>query len=250
MRDGLVTAPDYSNRVTRQPRFIVPGQPLHVIQRGNNRTVIFAARADYEVFREWVAAACNRHGCLVHAYVFMTNHVHLLMTPATADGIGAVMQSVGRRYVQYFNRKHDRTGTLWEGRYRATLIDSQQYLLACYRYIELNPVRAGLVADPGEYRWSSYGANALGLLDPLVAPHELFRALGHDDESRMAAYRALFHDALDVRTMSDIRDATNKAWALGRVPEVAALCLNRRAHPLVRGQKRAKRQIAAPANGV
>jgi len=237
--------------MTRQPRFIVPGQPLHVIQRGNNRSAIFVAEADYAVFREWVALACNRRGCLVHAYVFMTNHVHLLMTPATADGTGAVMQSVGRRYVHYFNRKYGRTGTLWEGRYRATLIDSEQYLLTCYRYIELNPVRAGLVANPGQYRWSSYGANALGLYDPLVAPHALFRALGYDDESRMAAYRALFHDGLDVRTMSAIRDATNKAWALGHVPEVAARCLNRRARPLVRGRKRVKQQVSAPdANGV
>ncbi|HWP71607.1 MAG TPA: transposase [Gemmatimonadaceae bacterium] len=237
--------------MTRQPRFIVPGQPLHVIQRGNNRSAIFVAEADYAVFREWVALACNRRGCLVHAYVFMTNHVHLLMTPATADGTGAVMQSVGRRYVHYFNRKYGRTGTLWEGRYRATLIDSEQYLLTCYRYIELNPVRAGLVANPGQYRWSSYGANALGLYDPLVAPHALFRALGYDDESRMAAYRALFHDGLDGRTMSAIRDATNKAWALGRVPEVAARCLNRRARPLVRGRKRVKQQVSAPdANGV
>ena len=237
--------------MTRQPRFIVPGQPLHVIQRGNNRSAIFVAEADYAVFREWVALACNRRGCLVHAYVFMTNHIHLLMTPATADGTGAVMQSVGRRYVHYFNRKYGRTGTLWEGRYRATLIDSEQYLLTCYRYIELNPVRAGLVANPGQYRWSSYGANALGLYDPLVAPHALFRALGYDDESRMAAYRALFHDGLDGRTMSAIRDATNKAWALGRVPEVAARCLNRRARPLVRGRKRVKQQVSAPdANGV
>ena len=237
--------------MTRQPRFIVPGQPLHVIQRGNNRSAIFASEADYRVFWEWVSAACNRNDCLVHAYVFMTNHVHLLMTPASADGIGSVMQSVGRRYVHHFNRKHDRTGTLWEGRYRATLIDSEHYLLTCYRYIELNPVRAGLVANAAQYRWSSYGANALGLHDPLVTPHELFRALGYDDESRMAAYRALFRDTLDARTLSEIREATNKAWALGSVPETAGRCLNRRARPLVRGRKRVKPQVAAPdANGV
>lgn len=206
-------------RVPRQPRFVVPGQPLHVVQRGNNRSAIFAAEVDYEAFCEWVTAACNRHGCLVHAYVFMTNHVHFLMTPTTTHGIGAVMQFIGRRYVPYFNRKHERTGTLWEGRYRATLIDSEQYLLACYRYVELNPVRAGLVAHPAQYRWSSYSANALGRDDPLIASHELYNALGSDDESRMAAYRALFHDALDDRTLSDIRKATNKGGALGRVPD-------------------------------
>jgi len=144
----------------------------------------------------------------------MTNHVHLLMTPWTTDGIGAVMQFVGRRYVPYFNRKRDRTGTLWEGRYRATLIDSAKYLLTCYRYVELNPVRAGLVAHPGQYRWSSYGANALGLDDPLIAPHELYNALGYNGESRMAAYRALFHDALDGRMLSEIREATNNGGPL------------------------------------
>jgi putative transposase len=190
----------------RQPRLLVPGQPHHVIQRGNNRSPIFAGEADYRVFHDWFADACRDHACLVHAYVLMTNHVHFLMTPATAGGIGHVMQAVGRKYVRYFNRMNERTGGLWEGRYRAMRIDSERYLLTCYRYIELNPVRAGLVADPSQYRWSSYGANAIGLLDPLVTTHERYLALGVGRAARTTAYRALFHQVLDERTLYGIRN--------------------------------------------
>ena len=136
----------------------------------------------------------------------MTNHVHFLMTPASAGGIGYVMQAVGRKYVRYFNRMNERTGGLWEGRYRAMRIDSERYLLTCYRYIELNPVRAGLVTDPSQYRWSSYGANAIGLLDPLVTTHERYLALGVGRVARTTAYRALFNQALDERTLYGIRN--------------------------------------------
>ena len=190
----------------RPPRLLVPGQPHHVIQRGNNRSPIFAGETDYRVFRDCFADACRDHGCLVHAYVLMTNHVHFLMTPASAGGIGFVMQAVGRKYVRYFNRMNERTGGLWEGRYRATRIDSERYLLTCYRYIELNPVRAGLVTDPSQYRWSSYGANAIGLLDPLVTTHERYLALGVGRAARTTAYRALFHQVLDERTLYGIRN--------------------------------------------
>ena len=217
--------------MSRQPRFVVPGQPLHVIQRGNNRSAIFASEADYYVFRDCFVEACHHYECLVHAYVFMTNHVHFLMTPRTEGGIGYVMQAVGRRYVKYFNRRHERTGGLWEGRYRATLIDSDRYLLTCYRYIEMNPVRARLVAHPRQYCWSSYGANALGNGDPLVETHERYLALGDSREGRTTAYRALFRQVLDERTLSEIREATNKAWVLGEVPEEAASRLNRPSRP-------------------
>jgi len=148
--------------MARHPRFILPGQPQHVIQRGNNRDVIFVADEDYQFYREKLAEACERFDCDLHAYVLMTNHVHLLMTPNTEDGIGKVMQSVGRYYVQYFNYQYRRTGTLWEGRYKATLLDSESYLLTCYRYIELNPVRAAMIEHPSQYRWSSYHFNARG----------------------------------------------------------------------------------------
>jgi putative transposase len=146
----------------RLPRYVLPGQPQHVIQRGNNRSPLFNVEADYACFLHYMQDACRRHGCHVHAYVLMTNHIHLLITPESKDGLSKVMQSVGRRYVQYFNTSYQRTGTLWEGRYKATIVDSESYLLTCYRYIELNPVRAKLVGHPAEYRWSSYHANALG----------------------------------------------------------------------------------------
>jgi putative transposase len=166
----------------------------------------------------------------------MTNHVHFLMTPQTEGGIGYVMQDIGRRYVKYFNRARERTGGLWEGRYRATLIGSERYLLACYRYIELNPVRAGLVAHPRQYRWSSYRANGLGERDPLIVTHERYDALGMDDATRQAAYRALFKHGLDDLTLSDIREATNKSWVLGEISGEAASLLNRRPRPRAAGR--------------
>lgn len=170
----------------------------------------------------------------------MTNHVHLLMTPSSSNGIGKVMQSVGRRYVQHFTREYRRTGTLWEGRYRATLVDTERYLFACYRYVELNPVRAGLVRRPEDYPWSSYRANASGSTDDLVTPHERYTALAAEAVSRRAAYRALFEDALDETTLQKIRDTTNKAWALGnnRFREEIKRLLDRRTAPLPRGGSR------------
>jgi putative transposase len=218
----------------RQPRFVIPDQPQHVIQRGNNRTRTFLDPSDYRDYLDWMQDACVRHGTLVHAYVLMTNHVHLLMTPREDDGISAVMQSVGRHYVAYFNRKYRRTGTLWEGRYRATLIDTERYLLSCYRYVELNPVRAKLVADPGRYIWSSHRANALGMDDPLVTAHPRYEALGREPGARAEAYRSLFRSDLDPATIGVIRDSTNHGWLLGDLPPSTARRLNRRAHRLVR----------------
>lgn len=222
----------------RLPRYIAPGQPHHIIQRGNNRSEMFCRTADFEVFRDILAIAIARHKCLVHAYVFMTNHVHLLVTPQKPESIPKVMQSVGRRYVHYFNRRYDRTGTLWEGRYRATLVNTEKYLLTCYRYIELNPVRAGMTAHPADYRWSSYGANALGLDDPLVTPHERFLALDLDPIHRQQAYQALFRVPLENSTLQEIRTATNTSWALGdeEFRRTMTRSLNRRAAPLPRGR--------------
>ena len=157
--------------MARLPRFVIPDQPQHVIVRGNNRSEIFCADADYLFYLEKLQQACDKHDCIIHAYVLMTNHVHLLITPQTEEGLGKVMQMLGRYYVQYYNFTYQRTGTLWEGRYRATLIDSEAYLLTCMRYIELNPVRAGMVAHPSEYPWSSYRCNALGQANILVLPH-------------------------------------------------------------------------------
>jgi len=201
--------------VARQPRFVLPGHPQHVIQRGNNRHVIFADEADYRLYLDTLKEACERFTCRVHAYVLMTNHVHLLMTPDHEAGIGRVMQSLGRRYVQYFNCRYRRTGTLWEGRYKAALLDTEPYLLTCYRYIELNPVRAGMVTRPDAYRWSSHRCNAQGEPDVLVTPHSLYLQLAESEERRFRAYRALFRDPLEEVVIDAIRQATNKAWVLG-----------------------------------
>ncbi|MDT8311713.1 MAG: transposase, partial [Methylophaga sp.] len=173
------------------------------------------ADEDYLFYLEKLADACEPYGCQVHAYVLMTNHVHLLMTPLEPGAIGKVMQSVGRRYVQYFNYGYRRTGTLWEGRYKASLIDSERYALTCYRYIELNPVRAGMVESPADYRWSSYHVNALGKQDDVVSAHFCYEALGDNDEIRRQRYRDLFAYAIDGASLDEIRQTVNKGWALG-----------------------------------
>lgn len=224
--------------MARLPRYNLPGQPQHVILRGNNRSLIFAADEDYHFFIECLQRAIDQHGCALHAYVLMTNHVHLLITPEQKDSIGRALQSLGRRYVQYFNYTQKRTGTLWEGRYKATLIDSERYLLTCYRYIELNPVRAHMVAHPREYPWSSYQCHAEGKNDRLITDHPLYIALGKEKEERQAAYRELFKVHVSEETATEIRNATNKGWALGneRFTEEIAAAVNRRVAPLLKGR--------------
>lgn len=200
----------------RQPRFVLLGHPQHVIVRGNNRDPIFYTDQDYQFYLDKLKQACDKHQCDIHAYVLMTNHVHLLITPHKQDGISKTMQMVGRYYVQYFNKVYKRTGTLWEGRYKATLIDSEQYALICYRYIEMNPVRAiGMAEHPADYPWSSYRYNALGQSDALVIQHSLYKALGQTDEARQEGYRSLFSTELEEKTLTAIRESTNKAWVLG-----------------------------------
>ena len=201
--------------MARLPRFDVPDQPQHVIQRGNNRSIIFVAEEDYQFYLKKLGDACQKFQCDLHAYVLMTNHVHLLMTPRLNGGIGKVMQMLGRYYVQYFNYQYNRTGTLWEGRYKATLMDSEQYLLTCSRYIELNPVRADMVVHPADYPWSSYHFNALGIKNPLLKKHCIYTALGKNASKRQSAYRALFEHQVPDKTIEEIRVATNKAWVLG-----------------------------------
>jgi putative transposase len=171
----------------RKPRFFLSGVPVHVVQRGNNRQAIFFEAGDYRAYHGWLKAGARRYRCAIHTHVLMTNHVHLLITPEDAQAVSRMMQYVGRRYVPYINYEYGRTGTLWEGRFKSSAVDSQAYLLTCMRYIELNPVRAGMVKAPGDYRWSSYGANALGDSDDLVTPHGLYTALGADGEARCEA---------------------------------------------------------------
>jgi putative transposase len=192
------------------------GVPCHVVQRGNNRDACFFTDDDYLFFRDVLGDACRRFGVDVHAYVLMTNHVHLLLTPQTVDGVSRVMQSLGRRYVQYINKSYRRTGTLWESRHKASLVDAEPYLLTCYRYIEMNPVAAGMVSHPGDYRWSSFASNAWGQRDGVVTPHPLYVALGMSTESRQSRYRSLFAEGqLSQGLVHEIRTALDFSVPLG-----------------------------------
>lgn len=199
----------------RPLRLDVPNVPQHVIQRGNDRQPCFFEEVDYVRYRDDLRELALREGCAVHAYVLMTNHVHLLMTPTTPGAIARVMQSLGRRYVRYVNDRHHRTGTLWEGRYKACLVDDGGYLLHCHRYIELNPVRAVMVADPADYRWSSHRANACGECDPLMSPHPAYLALANDPIERQQVYRALVMDAVDPEEVDAIRRHVQRQHAYG-----------------------------------
>jgi putative transposase len=177
--------------MARLPRLDLPGVPQHVVQRGNDRKPCFARDDDYLQYRQELGEAARKHACEVHAYVLMTNHVHVLVTPREPGGVSRMMQAIGRRYVACFNARYRRTGTLWEGRFKSALVDSDRYVLACYRYIELNPVRAAMVARPADYPWSSYACNAEGKHEARIQPHRAWLDLGPDDASRRAAYREL-----------------------------------------------------------
>jgi putative transposase len=216
--------------MARRPRRNVPGQPHHIVQRGVNRSAVFARPSDRTLFLEHLAAGIERYHCCLHAYVLMTNHIHLLITPTEPAAIARVIQWVSRSYVPQFNEAAGRTGTLWDGRYRGTVIDSERYLLACYRYIELNPVRAGMVEDPADYLWSSYSANAYGRMDSLVTPHSVYEALGNDPAATRGAYRALCAEEIAEKTLRDLRAATRTGRRLSielRRQELMALSQGR-----------------------
>lgn len=201
--------------MARQPRFRIPGIAQHVVQRGNNRQPCFFSEHDYRVYLGFLSDALEHEGCTLHAFVLMTNHVHLLVTPSHADGIPSLMQSLGRRYVQHVNDRNRRTGTLWEGRYKSTVVDNDEYLLTVYRYIELNPVRAAMVARPDDHPWSSFRDNVTG--DPRfpITAHETYTALARTARSRSVAYRGLFEDALTAKDLEEIRECTQRGWPLG-----------------------------------
>lgn len=201
--------------MARLPRIVVPGQALHIIQRGNNRQPCFFADEDYRYYLDCLKDTTTRFGGRLHAYVLMTNHVHLLLTPEFTETPAMMLQSVGRRYVRYINQVYRRSGSLWEGRYKSTLIDSDRYLLTCSRYIELNPVRARMVDNPGDYRWSSFVGNADGKLDPCLAPHAVYMALGQTPATRCQVYRALFDRHIESRDLAVIREATETGTVLG-----------------------------------
>jgi putative transposase len=238
--------------MARLPRFVLPEYPQHVIQRGNNAQRILFDESDYWFLWERLGAGAKKFGCDIHAYALMPNHFHLLITPHSENGLGKLMQYVGRYYVQYFNQRYERTGTLWDGRYRATLIDPKDYFRNCARYVEENPVRAGLVGEPGAYDWSSFGAHGTGREDALVSPHPEYLHLGRSARARQEAWRALFATPMDLGLLERIRSATNKAWVLGDPDFVAEVesHLNRRALPRARGGDRrsaAYRQALAEA---
>lgn len=198
----------------RRRRHYVAGLPYHVVQRGNNRQACFMAPADYRFYLELWREVSGRYGVAVHAYCLMTNHVHFLATPAEAGALSSTTKVVGSRYAQYVNRKYCRTGTLWEGRHRASLVQSGRYLLACYRYIELNPVRAGMVARPQDYPWSSHCANARGDTDWLQ-PHRDYLDLGRDQGERLHAYGELMAKGLGANDLECIRRAIHYCQPVG-----------------------------------
>lgn len=201
--------------MARRPRLVLPGQPQHVIHRGNNRQAIFCTLNDYEYYLEKLCEASKEYKCGIHAYVLMTNHVHLLVSPELQCSISKMMQTLGRYYVPYFNAKYRRTGTLFEGRYKASLVSTEDYLFYCMRYIELNPVRAQMANHPSEYRWSSYHHNALGAVNLLITPHYQYEKLGFNPEERQRAYIELFKGDLNNKIIHEIRQASNKGCVLG-----------------------------------
>jgi putative transposase len=207
----------------RPPRAVVPGQLLHITQRGNNRTACFFVDDDRTYFLRALLRTSTHAGCRIHAYVLMTNHVHLLVTATHARSASQMMQSLGGRYVRFFNDRYERTGTLWEGRFRSSLVDSEHYFLACSRYIETNPVRAGIASHVEHYRWSSFRCNGEGRRDDLVTHHDIYTSLGRDGSSRRRAYRALFAAPFDPNVIHSIRRATNAQTVLGTAQFRASL---------------------------
>ncbi|PKO34528.1 MAG: transposase [Betaproteobacteria bacterium HGW-Betaproteobacteria-7] len=210
----------------RRPRVLLSGYPLHIVQRGINREPCFFTDEDYHCYLHWLEESARACGCAIHAYALMTNHVHLLITPEKDGGPSRLMQSLGRRYVQYANRFYRRTGSLWEGRYKSSVVQAENYLVTCQRYIELNPVRAGMVVDPGQYRWSSYRANGLGEVDARLTPHKCYLSLGQGDGERQAAYRALFRPELEAEAINDIRKALQSGMPLGNERFAETICGN------------------------
>ena len=199
----------------RPTRLNLPDIPQHVTQRGNNRQACFFTTDDYRLYLEMLATSCQKHDCEVHAYVLMTNHVHLLMTPRIPEGVSLVFRDLGRDYVRTINKKYGRSGTMWEGRFKSSLVDKEYYCLACYRYIELNPVRAGIVRHTRDYPWSSFRCNALGRPNSLITPHESWLRLGGNNEDRKHAYLNLFNNVLEQDKVADIRYGVRKGLPTG-----------------------------------
>jgi putative transposase len=201
--------------MARWLRLVAPNFPMHVTQRGRNRATVFHDAQDFAQYRAILRDASARARCEIHAYALMTNHVHILLTPANTIGPARLLQSVGSRFVRYWNKRHQRSGTLWDGRFRSSVIDNDRYLLACCRYIDLNPVRAGIVAGPESYEWSSYGRLAHGMNDMLVTPHPSYLALGSTDQTRELVYRDACLLGTPQSAICTIRDALRGGGVAG-----------------------------------
>jgi putative transposase len=199
----------------RRARIVVGGLPLHIVQRGNNRAACFLGDQDRSFYLFHLERLLPRARCALHAYCLMTNHVHLLLTPAAPESCARLMKDIGQLHTQYVNRQYGRSGTLWEGRFKSCVVQREGYLMSCYRYVELNPVRAGLCSHPSEYRWSSFRINAEGVGGGLVSPHDEFQGLGASDTERRAVYANLFGSVLEDCRIEEIRSATNGNFALG-----------------------------------
>ena len=200
--------------MARPERLVIPGVAMHVRHRGVDRQACFREDTDRMVYLSCLRELAPATGCAIHAYCLMTNHAHLLLTPSDPAGCATLMREVGQRYVPYFNRRYGRTGPLWEGRFRSCLVDSARYVLACYRYIEWNPVAAGMVGAPALYRWSSYAGNSGIASDTFLTPHVEYSALGETMEARQSAYRRIFEAPVDPQLVKGLRQATAGGYAL------------------------------------
>ena len=222
----------------RRARLAIAKVPWHIIQRGNNRSPCFFSGGDYRLYLHLLKEKSQEHGCAIHAYCLMTNHVHLLLTPEEASGPSLMMKHLGQCYVQYINRTYQRSGTLWEGRFKSCLAQDEQYAMHCCRYIELNPVRASMAKHPGEYLWSSFGHNACGARNEIITPHSSYLSLGDSTLRRQRAYRSLVESGLSEELINSIRSATNGNFVLGdaRFSQKIAGKLKRRVSPRPRGR--------------
>lgn len=236
--------------MARLPRLVVPNQPHHIIQSGNDRQTVFRDADDYLAFLRWLREAARQFKVAIHAYVLMPNHVHLLASPSDSEGLGKMMQWVGRHYVPYFNARYGRTGTLWQGRYKAAVIDSEPYFLLCSRYIESNPVRAGIAASPSDYSWSSFAHHAGIRPDSVITDHPLFWALGNTPFEREAAYKALMDQGLGSAEVETLTHAALKGWPLGsdHFRTQLAKQVNRRVAPAKRGRPQKATVSPKPSN--
>ncbi|WP_333608591.1 transposase [Arsukibacterium sp.] len=229
--------------MARLPRVHLAGVPEHVIQRGNNRQVCFVCDDDFAAYANWLKEYSQAYGVHIHAWVLMTNHVHLLCTASDSSGISVMMQSVGRQYVRYFNRTYQRSGTLWEGRFKSCLVQEERYVMMLYRYIELNPVRAGMVLSPADYKWSSYAMNGLGKHSDLCQAHACYLAMADTAVERQQAYRDLCSSGISDDMLVDIRSSIKSGMALGneRFKQEVATLTGRRQHLEQRGRPKGKK---------